>query len=96
MSELLAIAVNMRKCLAWLVVIDYILIFFYVFVVGSLLYVELFLIGVLIAVYNFLLVTILVHQPPGFLTFSRDKHLIIPICFAAFLGCVIVVCTLFL
>ncbi|MCW8344597.1 hypothetical protein MD535_00955 [Vibrio sp. ZSDZ65] len=95
MTNLMQKFINVRKCLAWLVVIDYCLIGFYVYLVTSLLYVDVFIIGILLALYNILLVTFVVHQPAGFLSFERDKHLVIPICFATFLGCSIVVLTLF-
>ncbi len=95
MTELAFPAANMRKCLAWLIVVDYLLIGFYVYLVTSLVYFDVFMIGILIAVYNLLMVTFVVHQPPGFLTLSRDKHLVLPICFATFLGSVIVVLTVF-
>lgn len=95
MTELIQSVLNTRKCLAWLVVIDYVLIGFYVYLATSLVYFDVFLIGVLIALYNILLVTVVVNQPPGFISLDRDKHLVIPICFATFLGCTIVVLTVF-
>lgn len=95
MNNVVIPSTNMRKCLAWLIVVDYLLIAFYVYLATSLLYFDVFLIGVLIAVYNLLMVTFVVKQPAGFITLSRDKHLVLPICFAAFLGSVIVVLTVF-
>ena len=78
MTNLMQKFINVRKCLAWLVVIDYCLIGFYVYLVTSLLYVDVFIIGILLALYNILLVTFVVHQPAGFLSLSETSILSFP------------------
>ena len=95
MTESLNVMFNTRKCLAWLVLIDYILIGYYVYLATSLLYFDVFVVGLLIAIYNILLVMFIVQQPQGFISLEKDRHLVIPICFAVFLGCTIVVLTFF-
>ncbi|GAL13367.1 hypothetical protein JCM19233_4369 [Vibrio astriarenae] len=86
---------NMRKCLAWLIVIDYIIIGAYTYLMLNLVYLDLILVGSLIVIYNMLIVYIIVHLPLGSLSMINDKHLVIPICLGVFLGCTVVVLTFF-